>query len=117
MTAAATLAYWLDLCGASSKANNLLKIGDKPLYCITPDQKPLANGAITGTAFCFDRSYGFRDIGRWKIGADGSVERVPDMLKATLVQPAPPAPREALLPVGDLPDRVEQSGADPIPCM
>lgn len=83
MTAAATLSHWADLCRASARAENLLRV-DGTLYCIAAHPRPLANGAITGRVHAHGRGHGFLDVGAFKIVADGQVVTMPEPLREIL---------------------------------
>lgn len=99
MNPAATLKHWgtLNRLGAM----NLLNVGPAT-YAWDTAPREQKNGAVIGRVYVQRPGEVFRDIGHYKIAADGSVVEVPEVLREFLVA-APPEP----LPVTFTMDEIE----------
>lgn len=79
-TAEKRLQAWAAVCAS---AINVLTVGD---VCYTWDAHPrrLKNGALEGRVYAQHRGEAPRDIGGYKIGADGAVLKLPAALTGVL---------------------------------
>lgn len=86
MSAAQTFATWLAACTATHKgpcANNALRV-DGATYYLDPNPRQYGNGVMTGHVHKHVKHQGLRNLGPFKILADGSVVKIPAEL-ATLL--------------------------------
>jgi hypothetical protein len=75
-TADRRLAAWRDACNSSTGADNLVRVG-AIAYAIDLQPRRQKNGALIGRVYSKAAGEGFRDIGSYKIGADGLVIEIP----------------------------------------
>lgn len=86
MNAAATFNAWIDLCHSTphgTGADNMFRL-DGALYTFDAHPRRLANGAIQGRIYRHDRGEAPRDIGGFKIAADGTLAAAPEEVRSAL---------------------------------
>lgn len=84
MTALATLRSWELSCGFG--ASNVLRIGDVT-YSWDTKPREQKNGSLVGRVYAQARGELPKDVGSYKILADGSVSEMPAPLVGKLVAP------------------------------